>query len=40
MTSLYNGVVVAGLRGGIATIENNHAILRFQLAFMGVMSAQ
>lgn len=40
MTSLYNGVVVAGLRGGIATIESNQAILRFQLAFMGVMSAQ
>lgn len=40
MTSLYNGVVVAGLRGGIATIESNQAILRFQLAFMGVMSVQ
>ena len=39
MTSLYNGVVVAEYRGGIATIESNHAILRFQLAFMGVMSA-
>lgn len=39
MTSLCNGVVVAGL-GGIATIESDHAILRFQLAFMGAMSAQ
>ena len=40
MTSLYNGVVVAGLRGGIATIESNHAILRYGLAFVGVMSIQ
>jgi len=40
MTSLYDGVVVAGLRAGIVIIENNHAILRFQLAFMGVMSPQ
>jgi hypothetical protein len=39
ITSLYNGVVVAGLRGGIATIEGNNAILRYRLAFVAIMSA-
>ena len=38
LTTLYNGVVLAGLRGGIGTIESNHAILRYHLAFMGTMS--
>jgi len=38
LTTLYNGVVVIGLRGAIGTIESNHAILRYQLAFMGIMS--
>jgi hypothetical protein len=38
LATLYNGVVLVGLRGGIGTIESNHAILRYNLAYMATMS--
>jgi hypothetical protein len=38
ITSFYNGVVVAGLRGGMTTIEGSNAILRYRLAFVAIMS--
>jgi len=38
LTTLYNGVVVIGLKEALGRIESNNAILRYQLAFMGIMS--
>ncbi len=38
LATLYNGMVLVGFRGGIGTIESNHAILRYNLAYMATMS--
>ncbi len=38
LATLYNGVVIVGFRGGIGTIESNHAILHYNLAYMATMS--
>lgn len=38
LATLYNGVVIVGFRGGLATIESNNAILRYDLAYMATMS--
>ncbi len=38
LATMYNGVVIVGFRGGIATIESNNAILRYGLAYMATMS--
>jgi hypothetical protein len=38
LATLYNGVVIVGFRGGLATIESNNAILRYDVAYMATMS--
>jgi len=38
LATLYNGVVIVGFKGGLATIEGNNAILRYGLAYMATMS--
>jgi len=38
LATLYNGVVLVGFRGGLATIEGDNAILRYNLAYMATMS--
>ncbi len=38
LATLYNGIVLVGFRGGIGTIESNHAVLRYNLAYMATMS--
>jgi hypothetical protein len=40
ITSLHNGVGISGLRGGIATVEGNNAILRYRLAYLATMSTE
>ncbi len=39
LASLYNGVVIVGLRGGIGTIQNDNALLGYHLGFMATMTA-
>lgn len=38
LATLYNGVVIVSLGGGIGTIQSNDAILRYHIAFMATMN--
>ena len=37
--TLYNGAVLVGLRGGIGTLQSNHALLGYHLGFMATMTS-